>query len=377
MANKTASQDHPKKAEDRLRKPTVEINQILESLAYPLYVVDVSDYRVTLANPAANAKGICEGKTCHKQAHKSDSPCSSLNCPCPMDTVLHKKTPVMVEHVHFEEAGQSRVLEVHCYPIKGDDGEIKEIIEYTIDITERKDVERRLQASESKFRELVENLNDVILAIDHEGVIRYISPNVKSILDYLPQDFIGKHCAALPHNSDTERFKEYLEYIMKGHSRTGEFKILSRKGETHWFSISGRPMLAGEYIVGAQGVMMDITARVKARIENEKLQQQLLEAQEMEAVGQLAGGVAHDFNNLLQVIIGYTQLAISDSNDSDKQLRDLFEITKAAEKAERLSRQLLTFSRSRTLKATNLSLNELADNFAHCCPDIDRKDSIG
>ncbi len=353
------------KAEDRLMKPTVVLNQLLEALVHPLYIVDVSDYRVTLANSVAKANGIYEGKTCHKQAHKSDRPCSSLKCPCPMDTVLHTKTPVTVEHIHFDEAGQSRVFEVHCCPIIGDDGEIREIIEYTIDITERRDAERSLQASESKFRELVENLNDVILAIDHEGMIRYISPIVKSILDYSPQDFIGRHCLTLPHDSDAERFKEYLEYIMKGRSKTDEFKVLSRKGKTHWFSISCRPMFAGEYIVGAQGVMMDITARVEARIEKEKLQQQLLQAQKMEAVGQLAGGIAHDFNNLLQAILGYTQLAISDLNDSDKQSRDLLEVEKAAEKAARLTRQLLTFSRNRALKTVDLSLNELIDNFAN------------
>ncbi len=106
-------------------------------------------------------------------------------------------------------------------------------------------------------------------------------------------------------------------------------------------------------------VSEDITARYRAENEKKALEEQLLQAQKMEAVGQLAGGVAHDFNNLLQGILGYTDLILMDVPENDSHRRDLEEVKKAAQRAATLTRQLLAFSRRQTMRLSDLQLNQI------------------
>jgi PAS domain S-box-containing protein len=105
-------------------------------------------------------------------------------------------------------------------------------------------------------------------------------------------------------------------------------------------------------------VCRDITERKRAEAEKEKLQAQLVQAQKMESVGRLAGGVAHDFNNALQSILGYAELALDTVQDGDPLQTDLREIRKAAERSAALTRQLLAFARKQTVAPRVLDLNE-------------------
>ena len=126
--------------------------------------------------------------------------------------------------------------------------------------------------------------------------------------------------------------------------------------QTRWFQTIKIPMrMPGEDSPTMLGVATEITER-------KLLEEQLLQSQKMEAIGQLAGGVAHDFNNILTAIVGYTDLLSAEVSGNDRQLEDLEEIRKAARRAAALTRQLLAFSRKQVLELRNIDLNDVVLN---------------
>ena len=127
-------------------------------------------------------------------------------------------------------------------------------------------------------------------------------------------------------------------------------------GETRWFQTIKMPLRSpDEGNAALLGVATEITER-------KRLEEQLLQSQKMEAVGQLAGGVAHDFNNILTAIVGYTDLLAAELDGEARQLEDLEEIRKAARRAAALTRQLLAFSRKQVLEPRIIDVNSVVEN---------------
>jgi len=121
------------------------LENTLESLTHPFYVVDAVDYSIKIANSAARALGKSGLTTCHALSHKRDTPCDSAEHRCPLVEVKKTKKPCIVEHIHEDADGNPRYMEVNGYPIFDDDGNVESMIEYSIDITERKLMEFQLE----------------------------------------------------------------------------------------------------------------------------------------------------------------------------------------------------------------------------------------
>ena len=134
------------------------------------------------------------------------------------------------------------------------------------------------------------------------------------------------------------------------------------KDRQRWIRTSGKPMRDGDRVTKVVGHIQDITEHKRADQEREQLQKQLLQAQKMESVGRLAGGVAHDYNNMLSVIIGYAELALVKANPSDPLHKDLKEILNAARRATLITRQLLAFARQQIIAPQVLDLNATVEN---------------
>jgi PAS domain S-box-containing protein len=151
--------------------------------------------------------------------------------------------------------------------------------------------------------------------------------------------------------------QEMVETMQRA-TRTGDdFNVLHRAlwpdGTIRWLSGAGRILLDKDGTpTRGIGVMMDITER-------RSLEAQFQQAQKMEAIGRLAGGVAHDFNNMLTAILGYCELLLADTDPADERVADLTEIRKAGIRAAGLTRQLLAFSRKQIIAPTRLDLNEV------------------
>jgi PAS domain S-box-containing protein len=225
------------------------------------------------------------------------------------------------------------------------------------DITERKRAEAALWESEERFRSLVQNATVGIYRTTPQGRILMANPTLIKMLGYANfEELAARNLEEQGFDPGHPRriFRELIE-------RDGEVKGL----EAAWVRQDGSTIFVRESARAARdasgnvlyydGIVEDITDR-------KQLEQQLIQAQKMEAVGQLAGGVAHDFNNLLTIINGFATLLIQRTSLEDPRRGQLEEIVTAGERAASLTRQLLAFSRRQVLEPVVLDLNSLIAN---------------
>jgi two-component system cell cycle sensor histidine kinase/response regulator CckA len=261
------------------------------------------------------------------------------------------KRPVSDEKVLLREYSETliRKLEEKSLELEDTNRSLQE------DIAARALVEAALRESEERFRQLAESIDDVFWLIDtdREQFI-YVSPAYSVIW--------GRSCDSLyaapdtwlaaMHPDDRERVKRSLPCQV-----TGEwdevYRIVRPDGSFRWIRARAYPVRdAGGRVYRVAGVSRDIT-------EHRRLEEQFRQAQKMEAVGRLAGGVAHDFNNLLSVIIGYSASLLEDLEAGDPMRADIEEVRRAGERATDLTRQLLAFSRQQMLQPKVVELSRV------------------
>ena len=214
--------------------------------------------------------------------------------------------------------------------------------------------EAALRASEERFRALVENSSDALLLIDAEGRVTYLSPSSVRHLGWTTEQMVGRSILDFLHPEDRELVGMRLAETVGKPGTTIVEEVRFHHADGTWRIMEGvgvnrlRDPAVGAIVVNAR----DITER-------RKLEEQLRQAQKMEAVGQLAGGVAHDFNNLLTAILGYCHLMLDEIAEEDPLRLDLLEIQTAGDRAAALTRQLLAFSRRQMLQPQVVDLNTL------------------
>jgi len=209
------------------------------------------------------------------------------------------------------------------------------------DITERKRAEEALRDSEEKYRSLVEATSDWIWEIDKKGTYTYSSPKVTELLGYKTEEIIGKTPFDFMPPEEKKRVSDIFNRMLSAHSSFESFEniILHKNGSHVILETSGVPILNRKgKLLGYRGVNRDITER-------KALENQLLQAQKMEAIGRLAGGVAHDFNNILSAILGYAELALMERSLEPPIKNKLSAIQFSGKRARDLVNQILAFSR--------------------------------
>ncbi|MFC1895730.1 PAS domain S-box protein, partial [Thermodesulfobacteriota bacterium] len=135
------------------------------------------------------------------------------------------------------------------------------------DITERKQAEAILRESEEKYRDLVENINDVVYSVDLEGRITYVNPRLEDMMGYTPSEVIGKPFTELIHPDDISFARKRFRVLLDGRIEADEYRLLDKKGEARWARASIRPMVKDGEVVGLQGVLVDITDTRQAQEE--------------------------------------------------------------------------------------------------------------
>ena len=141
-----------KQAEEQVRQQKEFFDHMLEALTHPFYVLDANDYSIKVANTAAHLGDLSEHPTCYGLTHKRALPCDGLEHTCPLQEVKKTKKPVTVEHVHYDIDGNPRDVEVHAYPIFDAEGNVVQMIEYSLDISERKKLEREVKDYAEKIK---------------------------------------------------------------------------------------------------------------------------------------------------------------------------------------------------------------------------------
>lgn len=124
------------------------MNDVMSSMTHPFYVINVNDYSIEIANTAAQESGLSVNNTCYALIHDRAAPCEGDNYSCPIKEIKKSKQPLVVEHVHKNRDGNLRNMQIHSFPIFDEGGNVKQIIEYVLDITEQIQTEKMLLRSE-------------------------------------------------------------------------------------------------------------------------------------------------------------------------------------------------------------------------------------
>jgi len=225
-----------------------------------------------------------------------------------------------------------------------------ECITYVTDISARREAEDGLKASEAQYRALFEQSPLPKFLFDVH-TLRFLQVNAAALrtYGYTRDEFLEMTIQDIRPTDDVPAFLATLESIAPGATRAQLIKHVRKDGAILDVEISAHKFMLGERLC-CLTVATDVTDRLKVDL-------RLRQAQKMDAIGNLAGGVAHDFNNLLSVILGYGEMMIAPLHADDPNRADLEEILAAANRAEELTRQLLAFSRQQVLQPRGLDLN--------------------
>jgi len=198
---------------------------------------------------------------------------------------------------------------------------------------------------------------------DADWTMEFVSEGALELTGYPPGSIAMNRdisYAGLIHAKDRDRVREEIHQSVSRHQPfVVIYRIVTRREETKWVWEKGRGIFSeNKDLIALEGFISDITELKKAEADREKLREQLTQAQKMESVGRLAGGVAHDFNNMLTVILGFTQAAMDQTDPSGPVYRNLKEVSQAAGRSADLTRQLLTFARKQVIDPKVIDLNE-------------------
>ncbi len=226
----------------------------------------------------------------------------------------------------------------------------------------------KLQGSEKKYRELVQNANSIILRIDTDGRIIFFNEFAQRFFGYTEKELIGKNAGSiiLPVlGSRRLSFEKLSKSLQKDPERpvVSENETVKKSGLKVWIAWTYKPVFNDDKFMGILCIGNDITELKRASQEKEELHAQLQRAQKMEAIGTLAGGVAHDLNNILSGIVSYPELLLMDLKEDSLLRKPILTIQKSGEKAAAIVQDLLTLAR-RGVEATEVvNLNEIISDY--------------
>ncbi|MGK7923571.1 MAG: PAS domain S-box protein, partial [Trichodesmium sp.] len=330
----TDSQNKHRQAKGKIQEQNEFLNNVINSLTEPFYVINVADYKIIAANAASRKLGHTRNTTCYALTHKRNTPCIDTEHPCPLEILQQTKQSVVVEHIHFDAYGNPMVVEVHGYPIFDKQGNLIQMIEYSLDITARRQAESELR----KLSQAVEQSANAIIITDLSGKIDYVNPQFSKITGYSAAEVYGKTPAILNSGEQTKAYyQELWKTVKSGREWHGQFHNRKKDGSLYWAQATISPIFDAEgKITHFLGIQEDITARkevedalikseAKLRQQAEKLaralkelrqtQGQLVQNEKMSSLGQLVAGIAHEINNPVSFIYGNIDHARTYIND--------------------------------------------------------------
>jgi len=259
-----------KESEEAFRKQYVFLNNIIESLTHPFFVININDYTIELANSMAFAEGVDNELFCYSLTHKLNKPCE-YPCVCPLTEVVKTKKPCTVEHTHYDKEGNARIYEIQGYPIQDENGNVVQMIEYAIDITERKIAEQKRKESEEKYRMLFESSPTGIGLSDFEGNVLAMNLKMEEMTGFTLEEFKEMNLASTFVDND-DRLRLRSELQEKGRVSDYEVKLNKKDGTIYTASLNIELLQVGEKKIFLNS-QLDITER-------KKTEQQLSESEE-------------------------------------------------------------------------------------------------
>jgi len=365
-----------KRAEDALRESENKYRIIAENMADIITVMDM-DLNFTYVSPSiVKLRGFTVEESMEQKIDEIMTAESFKRLSDAFDEELHLEQtgtadPDRVRIMELEEYkkdGSTIWIENTASFIRNNDQKPVGILVVSRDITERKQAEKHLEAVERRNQALLDHSPVCHKIVELDFNLQYMSDSGFQMLKIDNNtDVYGK---PYPFYFFPEAFQKAMIKNLEKVKETGEAHTLEAltndiEGNQVWLHSSLIPVFDHdgniEYITV---VSADVTQRKHDEKEKDRLEGQLRQAQKMEAVGRLAGGVAHDFNNMLSVILGHAEMALEQLDPSQPLYRDLEEVRNAGQRSADLTRQLLAFARKQTVSPKVLDLNKTVSGMA-------------
>jgi PAS domain S-box-containing protein len=380
--------------EVNLLSQNVFLNNVLEALDHPFYVVDVRNYRVILANSAAYLEAPSENETCYALIHNLEAPCSGKGHICPLEEIKKIKKPITTEHIRYDKDGNQRYFEVHGHPLFDSQGNVTQIIEYTIDITKRKKSEEALRESEERYRILFDEAPVGYHELDGAGRIVRVNRTELNMLGYEAEDMLGRHVWDFLDEEEKDASRRKVRAKLEGTAQEGrafERTYLRKDGtripvlieDRRLGNDSGQPP-------GIRSTLQDITERKRAEESARNAHQELLEQQTHEkehaqaelakikdelvrktrlaAIGQVSASIAHDVRNPLGAIRNAAYYLKRRNPNQESEVTEYLDIIDdEVNAADRIITNLLQLARAQKPVKLELDLGALIETVRETC----------
>ncbi len=352
-----------KRAEEALRQVKERTETILQTIQSGVFVIDAKTHRIIDINRAAEVmigakrKEII-GHICHRFV------CANAQGECPIADIgqeINNTETTLLKN----DGGQIEILKtVVCATLDGREC----LIESFVDITDRKQAEAAARAHQERFKTFFSLVNDAIFVhpLQEEGFAPFIEVNDIACkrYGYSREELLKLTALDITKKADVEMHAQpnHLKKLFDNKHLFFETAHIKKSGEEFPVEINsniveqyGKPVILA--------VVRDISDRKRAEEKNARIEDQYRQAQKVEAIGRLAGGVAHDLNNLLSPILGFGELLMIDFSPDDKRQGYANQIVRAGYSARDLVRQLLAFGRRQTLEYKTIDLNNTIERF--------------
>jgi len=356
-----------KRAADKIRKQEKFLKSAIDSLSHPFIVIDATDHKVIIANSAARIYDISNKKACYELTHGFSKPCSGSGHRCTLEEIKNTNKPVRVEHEHLDKDGNVRNFEIHGYPIFDNEGKVVQIIQYTLDITERK----RAELESHRLGTAIKQSADSIVITDPNGIIQYVNPAFETVTGYKMGEVIGKTPRLLNsghHNA--KYYKRMWDTIRDGNIWHGQF-INKKKDGTLFNEEATISPVKDDHgkIINFVAIKRDVTE--KNRLES------IAEASNlMDNLGYIFSGIRHEIGNPVNSIkMALTILNKNLKSYSKKKIEEL--VTRALDdvsRVEYLLKALKNFSLFERPDIQKVQIYDFIQNFLSLVKkDIEKK----
>jgi two-component system NtrC family sensor kinase len=342
-----------RRAEETTKIAYTELRQVFNIAADGIRLIDKESNIIRVNETFVRLSGFTkeelEGRKCYEvfpglQCHTKR---------CSLRRVMSGEDYIEFEAERTRKDGVKIPCIVTAKPFRNPEGEIIGIVEDFKDITRIKMAEDGLKQSEEKLNAIISSISDYIFMLDKEFNITWANDILRQFFDC---EIIGKKCYELFYTR-YEPCDNQPCFVAKAFSEGKAYmQDLQIRVRDNTFYLQN---VANVAIRDVNGEPTNVLVISRDITENKRLEQQLIQAQKMEAVGQLAGGIAHDFNNILTAIVGYAHLLQTELNKGDELQKYIDCILSSAKKAENLIRALLTFSRTQVVNTKPVNLNEI------------------
>ena len=333
-----------KTAEESLRVANAQFTAAMDSIDAIVYVADMETFELLFMNTRARqVSGAKIGEICWSAFHcGQDGPCSFCTNKKLLDGGGKPAEPFIWEMQNSKDGEWYQCSDqAILWP---DDRVVR--LQIAVNINARKEMEEKLRESEQKHRVIFENSPLGLIYFSSDGIIIDCNDRFVGIMGSSKEKLIGLNAVT----NSSPVMQAALEQALAGEIASYEDLYTSITGtKTTFIRVMFNPVSPGEDSSGVIATFEDISERKHIEKEREKLEFQLQQAQKIESIGRLAGGVAHDFNNMLGVILGRTEMIMGDTDDSFVFREDIHEIYKAAKRSADLTSQLLAFARKQTV----------------------------